>query len=94
MLIIDNGRNFIGTAFKKLLKKYNIKHTYTTPYYSLSNGTIKKVNDTLVKKLKIKQIENNRRKLNTLLPDVVDLYNKTPHDTPYTILPTLWNFFL
>lgn len=43
LLINDNGKNYMGNNFKSLLNKYKIKHTFTTPFYSQSNGLVENV---------------------------------------------------
>ena len=75
-LITDNGRNYIGTNFKRLLHKNNIKHIKTTPYNPQANGMVEKANHTIVTKLKMLALENPRHKWTTPLKTAVEQYTQ------------------
>jgi hypothetical protein len=45
----DNGSPFNSHAFEEFMKKYNIKHTPTTPYWSRANGQVERLMQTLTK---------------------------------------------
>ena len=47
-VVSDNGGEFTGEPFQDLLKQYNIKHIFTTPYSPQSNGLVERVNRTLL----------------------------------------------
>lgn len=47
-IISDNGGEFIGDPFKKVLDQYNIKHILITPYTPQANGLVERVNRTLM----------------------------------------------
>ena len=44
----DNGTEFTGSAFVNLLKHFNIKQKFVTPYSPASNGLVERINQTLL----------------------------------------------
>ncbi|UYV79801.1 hypothetical protein LAZ67_18000696, partial [Cordylochernes scorpioides] len=79
-ILTDNGKNFISKEFNEFLSLQGIKHTYTSPYHPQCNGICEKLNNTIMKKLRIAVLEKPRCKWSSLLPQVVKNYNSTPHD--------------
>ena len=60
-ILSDNGKNFIADTIKTLLKLMGINQIFTVPYSPSSNGTVERVNGTLVsiiKKLTVDQPSN------------------------------------
>jgi transposase InsO family protein len=80
-ILTDNGTNFTSRVFRKFLKDNNVRTSYTTTYHPQTNGTNEKVNDTLVKGLRMAISESPKLKWSTLLSRVVDNYNNTIHST-------------
>ena len=90
-LVTDNFLNFTGKQFKRFLETHNIKQNLCSPYHPQSNGVCEKANDTIIRGLRLAILDNPRLKWSTLLPKVVENYNKTPHSaTGYT--PTFIHF--
>ncbi|KAG0432648.1 hypothetical protein DMUE_5483 [Dictyocoela muelleri] len=49
----DNGRQYISSKFKELLRKNNISHRKTAPYNPMSNGISERINSTILFILRI-----------------------------------------
>ncbi|KAJ8018643.1 hypothetical protein HOLleu_43268 [Holothuria leucospilota] len=75
----DNGPNFVSAEFESYLKTCDIGHRKTTPYWPQANGEVERQNRTLLKALKIAQVEGKdwKSELNTFLL----AYRSTPHST-------------
>ncbi len=75
----DNGSEFIGVEFKKLLQKNKIKQVLSLPSKPQSNGGIERLNKTikalLRKTMKLEQ-SNDWPKY---LPQIIKGYNSVPH---------------
>jgi transposase InsO family protein len=80
-ILTDNGTNFTSRLFQKFLKENNVLSSRTTTYHPQTNGTNEKVNDTIVKGLRMAISENPKLKWSTLLSRVVNNYNNTIHST-------------
>lgn len=84
-ILTDNGTNFTANKLKHFLAKtskdlpFNVKHLFTTSYHPSCNGLNEKANDLIATKLRTAILENPKRKWSTLLPSVVDNYNRTVH---------------
>ena len=74
-MLSDNGPEFIGAEFENMLIRYNIKHTYTTPYKPSSNGCVERVNHTLGELLRNIDVPDWR----IGLTKAVVVYNNTRH---------------
>ena len=48
-IISDNGTPFVNSDVRKMLEFYQIKHHWSSPYYSQGNGQAKATNKTLIK---------------------------------------------
>ena len=83
-ILTDNHLNFKNKRIQKLCRENNIKHVFSTPYRPQTNGIVERVNGTLINKLRaaIEDDKTNKRKRkwSTLLKDIVNNYNRTPHD--------------
>lgn len=75
----DNGPQFVSEEFGAFLKENDIFHLTSTPLWPQANGEIERQNRSLIKALKIAQIEKKdwqRELLKYLLA-----YRSTPHST-------------
>lgn len=75
----DNGPQFVSEEFVQYLSQMGIKHRRTTPLWPQANGEVERQNRSLLKVLKIAQVEHRdwRQALNTFLL----AYRSTPHST-------------
>jgi transposase InsO family protein len=75
----DNGSQFRSEQFEDFLKENGIEHRYSPPLWPQANGEVERQNRSLVKTLKIAQIEkkNMRKELSKFLI----AYRSTPHIT-------------
>ena len=53
----DNGPQFISQEFKNFVREQDIFHRKTTPIWPQANGEIERQNRSLLKRIKIAQIE-------------------------------------
>src|SRR5438876_9077519 len=51
VILSDNGKNFASEIVKILCKKFLIKHTFSSPYYTQTNGIVERLNKTLCNSL-------------------------------------------
>ena len=75
----DNGSQFILTEFSSFLKENDIYHLTSTPFWPQANGEVERQNRSLLKAIKIAQVEKKdwkREMLKFLLA-----YRSTPHST-------------
>ena len=75
----DNGPQFISNEFSEFLKENDIFHLTSTPLWPQANGEVERQNRSLLKAIKIAQIEKKdwkRELLKFLLA-----YRSTPHST-------------
>nr|XP_058967969.1 uncharacterized protein K02A2.6-like [Pocillopora verrucosa] len=75
----DNAAQFVSEEFKEFLSKNGIEHRKSPPLWPQANGEVERQNRTLLKVLKIAQVEGKRWKdeLNKFLL----AYRTTPHST-------------
>ena len=73
----DNGPQFVSGEFREFLKEHGIFHSKTTPLWPQANGEIERQNSSLLKRLKIAQIEKRNWKDNLLT--YLMMYRSTPH---------------
>lgn len=73
----DNGPQFISDQFKAYLEDENIEHRKVTPLWPQANGEVERQNRSLLKRLKIAQVEKKdwREELSSYLM----MYRTTPH---------------
>ena len=75
-ILSDNKQEFVGEPFEDLLRRYNIKHIYSTPYKPSSNGCVERMNRTLTEMLRnVEETLDWRESLSR----VVITYNNTKH---------------
>lgn len=77
-IITDNGPNF-RDAFSKFLRTNGIEHATVSPYHPQANGLVERVNGTIARGLRTRLIDKPNLLWSTVLPQVVDAYNDTPH---------------
>ena len=73
----DNGPQFISQEFKNFVREQCIFHRKTTP--PQANGEIERQDRTLLKRIKIAQIE--KKDLKEELASYLMMYRTTPHST-------------
>ena len=56
----DNGPQFISRVFKDVLVEHGIKHRTSLPLWPQADGEVERQNRTLLKALKIGQVEGKR----------------------------------
>ena len=78
-LTTDNFKSFQAKQFRRFLSERNIRHIMCSPYHPQSNGICEKANDTIVRGLRLARFDQPNLKWSTLLSDVVNNYNRTPH---------------
>ena len=75
----DNGPQFISKDFADYLEMQGIKHRKVTPLWPQANGEVERQNRSLLKRLKISQIEKKDWKEE--LSEYLIMYRTTPHST-------------
>lgn len=84
-ILTDCHLSFKSKIFNKFLSNNGIKHTFSTPYHPQTNGIVERANGTIISKVRAALLDYPTRKWSTVLKDVVNDYNRTPHDiTGYT----------
>lgn len=78
-ITLDNGSQFISREFEDYCKERNIELNHTTPYFPQENGEIERQNRSIVKRLKIANVERKdwKEEMNKFLL----AYRTTPHNT-------------
>ncbi|XP_039438143.1 uncharacterized protein K02A2.6-like [Culex pipiens pallens] len=77
ILKTDNATNFCSQEFKDYCVDSGIKLTHTTPYWPAANGEVERQNRSILKALKIGQL--NGENLEKALQDYLYMYTVTPH---------------
>ncbi|CAB0032933.1 unnamed protein product [Trichogramma brassicae] len=75
----DNGPQFKSETFVQYCRQCGIIHLTTIPYWPQMNGEVERQNRSVLKRLKISQIE--KKDLKEDLCDYLMMYNSTPHTT-------------
>ena len=78
-IVTDNGRQFISDEFRKFMENESIQHRTTTPLWPQANGEIERQNRSLLKRIRIAQIEKKDWKEE--LGAYLTMYRTTPHST-------------
>ena len=58
----DNGPQFISEEFRKFVEEERIEHRRVTPLWPQANGEVERQNRSLLKRIKIAQIEKRNWK--------------------------------
>ena len=77
-ILSDNGPEFRGAPFNKLLSKYGIEHEFSVPYAPNTNGAVERFNQTLRSRLAT-VCDGKTRHWDRHLYHIVAQYNRTPH---------------
>lgn len=56
-IVTDNGPQFISNEFKDFMEQEDIEHSRVTPLWPQANGEVERQNRSILKRLKISQIE-------------------------------------
>ena len=56
----DNGPQFVSQVFKDFLGEHGIEHRTSPPLWPQANGEVERQNRTLLKELKVAQVEGKR----------------------------------
>ena len=75
----DNGTHFTANEFEEYLKRCGIKHRRITPLWPQANGEIERQNRSMLKRMKIAQIE--RQDWKKTVRTYLFAYHNTPHST-------------
>ena len=73
----DNGPQFISAGFENFLAEHGIQHVKTTPYWPRANGEVERQNRSLLKAMRIAQVEQKPWKDELL--KYLTAYRSTPH---------------
>ena len=84
VLILDNGLQFDGKAFRKYCSNLGIINRYSSPAYPQSYGQVEVTNKTIVNGLK-KRLEGAKGNWAKELPNILWAYRTTPRKTPFTM---------
>lgn len=76
----DHGPQFIREAMKRFCKEFGIQQQRTTPYWPQANGEAERMNNTILKRLRINQ-ETQGADWRWDLRNFLLKYNSTPHST-------------
>lgn len=75
-LISDEGTHFLNKLMENLLRKYNVKHTISTPYHPQTSGQVEVMNRK-IKQILEKTISASRKGLSIKLEDTLWAYITT-----------------
>ena len=79
-ILHDQGREFENKLFESLEKYCGLVKSRTTPYHPQTNGTVERMNSTLLKMLRVlPEVEKNRWHMS--INQVLFAYNATRHDS-------------
>ncbi|XP_058111219.1 uncharacterized protein LOC131254243 [Magnolia sinica] len=87
-IVTDNGTPFKNKGMKRLCWKYDIQHSFLTPYYPPANGLAEAFNKTIVKILK-KTVAGNKRDWDEKLQEALWAYRTTHRTTTKVTLYSL-----
>lgn len=78
-IVTNNGPQFISAEFKDFMEQQDIEYRRVTPLWPQANGEVKRQNRSILKRLKIAQVE--KRNWRDELSDYLTMYRTTPHST-------------
>lgn len=76
----DRGTGFTAGKFKQFLKHNRIHQLFTSSHHPQCNGMNERTNQTIVTRLKCKINDEPQKCWTKLLSEVIDEYNRTPHE--------------
>lgn len=76
----DHGPQFVSDSMKRFCKEFGILQQRTTPYWPQANGEVERMNNTILKRLRISQ-ETQGADWRWDLRNFLLMYNSTPHTT-------------
>ena len=79
-LLTDNYKSFRSKELQRFLNKHKCSRSFTSTYHPQTNGANEKVNDTIVKGIRLALQDSPRKEWTTVLKDVVQNYNNTIHE--------------
>lgn len=79
-ILHDQGREFENKLFAELESYCGIVKSRTTPYHPQTNGTVERMNSTLLKMLRTLP-ENQKKRWNEKVNKMLFAYNATRHDS-------------
>ena len=89
-IISDNGSEFQNEVVDGLLKTYNIKIHFTTPYHHESNSPIERLHSTLIEHIRILRESDPNADVTKLMAYAIIAFNNTIHSstkfTPYELV--------
>ena len=74
----DNGSEFIGAAFKKMLSKRNITQVLSNPAAPQSNGQVERFNAVIKRMIKMHITQTDSNNWPKVLPQLIRNYNNVP----------------
>ncbi|KAG0436054.1 Transposon Tf2-9 polyprotein [Dictyocoela muelleri] len=83
--LTDNGRQFTSENFKKLLEKYEIKHSYTSAYNPKGNSIIERQNREIETVLRMSRSMNESEIIRNMFIRLNMTYNSTIKFSPFEI---------
>lgn len=78
-IVTNNGPQLISAEFKDFMEQQDIEYRRVTPLWPQVNGEVKRQNRSILKRLKIAQVE--KRNWRDELSDYLTMYRTTPHST-------------
>ena len=79
-LLTDRGGGFTSSKFKHFTRNAGIKQQLTSSQHPQINGINERTNQTIMTRLRCKMNTSVNKSWPKLLDEVIDEYNKTPHD--------------
>ncbi|KAG0417629.1 Gag-Pro-Pol polyprotein [Dictyocoela roeselum] len=78
----DQGRQYIASEFKNLLKSYKIKHVLSSPYNPTCNSISERINSTILQVCRL-----NRGKSLPVLKKAIEIRLNLSPNTRYKLSP-------
>eukprot|EP00834_Sanchytrium_tribonematis_P004556 NODE_231_length_12072_cov_0.605780.p1 type:complete len:264 gc:universal NODE_231_length_12072_cov_0.605780:268-1059(+) len=86
MLLLDNGTNFTANEFRAYLDKENIEYHFTSPGYKPGNGSVERLNLTILDYVRANIFDDNwLESLNKILPVLRFSYRRSIDTSTYEL---------